>query len=511
MKKTKTNTIISKIINNNKNNYKKKDSNKKINNVIVSSNHNKNIDLSKVNTLNEYRNKIQKKFNLKNEKKNAITIKEYFFNENLNINDVSKDMEKPKKIYLFLKDKNKSKKIIITSINNHTSKKSIKKEISYFHNKNNNINFFNELNGNMDLFISNYTSRNKLNKRKKEENNGNICNNGGDKLIKQKNGNEIKLLFSNINQTKNFKNYNNMNINTIYSFRRNNNRISSIIINKKINNHRNRNKFNELNKNEDIHFNSKLKKNRYLYLDNDNYLSEYPENGGITHNNSSYELLKKTNNNNDNKIKHRNNLDNLKYKNISSKTFKNIINEKEKYLLKMKTDNNFRKTFIEIQKKCVPNVTPIKKLNMVLNQKQLYGIQTEKIFSLTSRNSSRSKHSYNENLEQKKKLLGINLKYSDYKIIKRKMEENFSTKSIKNSLRNLNIKSKIEEDNKVIKIIDKKNNKIKLIKKRSLFNERNKRNLDNLYENELNKKYETIDINKTKKNYINKYLGLNKK
>ena len=177
----------------------------------------------------------------------------------------------------------------------------------------------------------------------------------------------------------------------------------------------------------------------------------------------------------------------------------------------MKTDNNFRKTFIEIQKKCVPNITPIKKLNMVLNQKQLYGIQTEKIFSLTSRNSSRSKHSYNENLEQKKKLLGINLKYSDYKIIKRKMEENFSTKSIKNSLRNLNIKSKIEEDNKVIKIIDKKNNKIKLIKKRSLFNERNKRNLDNLYENELNKKYETIDINKTKKNYINKYLGLNKK
>jgi hypothetical protein len=150
-----------------------------------------------------------------------------------------------------------------------------------------------------------------------------------------------------------------------------------------------------------------------------------------------------------------------------------------------------------------------KKLNLTLNQNRLFIIpQQEKAIILTT-NSSRSGMSYNEKLEQKKKLLGIHLKCKEYQMIKKKMEEDLSAKDTKRSCFVLYKNQNRLEENKTIRIFDEKNNSIKILRKRSGLNNKYKRNLEIKYDNELNKtreeKNDYIDFDKIR--YIHKRIG----
>ena len=118
-------------------------------------------------------------------------------------------------------------------------------------------------------------------------------------------------------------------------------------------------------------------------------------------------------------------------------------------------------------------------------------------------NSSKSGISYNE------KLLGIHLKCKEYKMIKKKMEEDLSSKDIKKSCYVLYKNQNRLEGNKTIRIFDEKNNSIKILRKRSGLNNKYKRNLEIKYDNELNKTNEdkTEYLNFDKIRYIHKKIG----
>ena len=153
--------------------------------------------------------------------------------------------------------------------------------------------------------------------------------------------------------------------------------------------------------------------------------------------------------------------------------------------------NNTNKTFnLTVNKKCLINNFPPKN-NYILTS-----------------NTSRNNISYKKNLEQKKNLLRLNLNCKDIKIIEKKIKEDLSSNNTRRSLFNTHRTHKIDDDDEqIVKIIDEKNNKIKVIRKRIGNKSKTKRNLKNKYENELMKKKKennNLSINKEKKNFEKK-------
>ena len=139
-----------------------------------------------------------------------------------------------------------------------------------------------------------------------------------------------------------------------------------------------------------------------------------------------------------------------------------------------------------------------KKINLILFQNILFNNPQQEKNEILTTNSSRSKITYNERLEQKKKLLGIHLKCKEYKMIKKKTEDDLSTRNIKKN--NAFLFKRNEEENNTVRIYDEKNNSIKMMRKRSRISYKYKRNLEFQYDNELFKKSqdknETINYEK---------------
>ena len=265
------------------------------------------------------------------------------------------------------------------------------------------------------------------------------------------------------------------------------------------------------NKNEDNHY---IKvKHRNKNIDNNKDISEYPENGGISTFNKSYDIMKKQKNSESKK----HNIY-LKNNSISYRTYECIKDNKN--IDKVAQDNYIIKPYNKKDKIEDTNINrpgkkifvknkTYKKLNLTLNQNRLFIIpQQEKAIILTT-NSSRSGMSYNEKLEQKKKLLGIHLKCKEYQMIKKKMEEDLSSKDAKTSCFVLYKNQNRLEGNKTIRIFDENNNSIKFLRKRNGLSNKYKRNLEIKYDNELNKtsedKAEYINFDKIRN--IHKKIG----
>ena len=517
MKKTKTQDNV----------YIKKYNNENIpQNEDLNTTFNENEDIStrnilsyKINSLNQYKNKINRKYKTKllQNKTSIQNKKKLKQNEKKKKINLKKDKEKDnkKKIHIVLNGQNYNTKKLNTLNNNNLIKKNTKISVLRKKNKNNNNdndndNIYNnngdnnkeeklkKINLNKDLYINNSSlSRQNLNENKNYEVSCNIDYNGGDYLSKKFGEKEKNIIFSKINIIKKnnyFNNYNKKTINTskVYNKGKNLNEKSkrqlsidniedSQLINTKKNNHKINNMSQDINS------------------------IEYTENGGITSFNKSYDVIKKFKNT----IPINNKKFSIVNKNKLSKLTKHNKHNKE---VKIKKEDKYT------QKKSKPKINVIKnntykKLNLSLNQKYLVNsLQSENKYFLTT-NASRNNISYRKNLEQKKKLLRINLNFKDYKIIKKRMEEDLSSKDIKKCIYNLHKNLKIEDDEEqTIKIIDHTDNKIKMIRKRFGNNIRNKRNIKNKYENELGKKTEdntnsSLNIEKTE--YINKKIDLN--
>ena len=190
------------------------------------------------------------------------------------------------------------------------------------------------------------------------------------------------------------------------------------------------------------------------------------------------------------------------------------------------TDSKFKRTYDDFQKlkekkinhliserKLINKNETYEQFNLTLNKSELVSFPTETNFMATS-NTSKRKNSYNQKLEKKKKLLGINLKFKEYNMMRRKLNEDLNTLSSKSLKRNIiyfhkNPKTEEGESSKTIRIINKDNNSIKILRKRSGYN--NMKMKIN-YENELikNKNEENKSINIGKIRYINKNIKFDK-
>ena len=479
----------------------------------------KDINSNRIDSLNQYRNMLQDKYNSKipiKHKNITIRKKKHKVNE-INKKDKDKvlDKDKPKKIYNLLKNRqNKTKKLNSNNnLNKKFNKNDLKKEKKiHIHRKIKNENDKNKI----DTLVNNehMLNDNFIEKKKEEKD----CN-GGEKIIKQIGEKEKDLIFSKINKNKKMNYYNN-NSNSKITYKSKDNNSKEKTFTEREGNHKKINKGkSKLNnqsysKIEDIHYIKKLKvKHRNKNIDNNKDISEYPENGGINTYNKSFDIFKKQKNS---ELKNHKTF--LKNDSISYRTYECIKDNKS--ISKIAKDNFITKAYdkkIKIEdttinppaKKIFVKNKSYKKVNLTLNQNKLFIIpQQEKTIMFTT-NSSKSGLSYNENLEQKKKLLGIHLKCKEYKMIKKKMEEDLSSKDIKKSCYVLYKNQNRLEGNKTIRIFDEKNNSIKILRKRSGLNNKYKRNLEIKYDNELNKTNEdkTEYLNFDKIRYIHQKIG----
>lgn len=481
------------------------------------------INSYRIDSLNHYRNMLQDKYNSKIPIKHKIkTIrkkKHKVIEMKKNENDKSKDLDKdkPKKIYILLKKRqNETKKVgSINKFNSKLNKNDLKKEKKiHIHRKNKNEN--NKDKDKIDNLDNNeHILKDNFNEKKKEEKEYN----GGEKIIKEIGEKEKNLIFSKINKNKKMNYYNNSNSKITYKSKDNISQEKTFTESnhRKINKEKSKLNNQSYNKIEDIHYITKLKvKHRNKNIDNSKYISEYPENGGINTFNKSYDNIKKQKNS-----ESKNHKSNLKNESISYRTYEcTKDNKKEnkvaqdnyttkRYNKKDKIEHN--NTIKLPSKKIFVKTKTYKKINLTLNQNKLFIIpQQEKTIMFTT-NSSRSGITYNEKLEQKKKLLGIHLKCKEYKMIKKKMEEDLSDKDVKRSCFVLYKNQNRLEGNKTIRIFDEKNNSIKILRKRTGLKNKYKRNLEIKYDNELNKTSEdrTEKINFDKIRYIHKKIGFN--
>lgn len=452
------------------------------------------INSYRIDSLNQYRNMLQDKYNSKIPIKHKITIrkKTHKVNESKK-NEKEKDKDH-KKIYNLLKNRpNKTKKT--------NSMKKGKKILIHRKNKN-------EIDKNkIDTLANNgHLLKDNLVEKKKEEKNYN----GGENIIKEIEEKEKNLISSKINKNKKMNYFNNSNSKLTSKLKDNNNKEKTFTERNRPKMKKEKSKVNNqsYNKIEDIHYNKKLKvKHRNKNIDNSKEMSEYPENGGINTLNKSYDIIKKHKNS-----ESKNHKNDLKNDSISYRTYE--YNKDNKSISKASQDkkDKIKNTSLNpLGKKIFVKNKTYKKINLTLNQNRLFIIpQQEKAIMLTT-NSSRSGISYNEKLEQKKRLLGIHLKCKEYQMIKKKMEEDLSTKNVKRSCFVLYKNHNRVEGNKTIRIFDEKNNSIKILRKRSGFNNRYKRNLEIKYDNELNKTIEdkNENINFDKLRYIHKKIGFN--
>lgn len=482
------------------------------------------INSYRIDSLNQYRNMLQDKYNSKipikhkiitvrKKKKKVNEIKKSQKEKDKEIDKdkekyKEKDNDKPKKIYNLLKSRqNKTNKVKpINNLNNKVNKNDLKKEKKiYIHKKHKK-----EIDKDkIDKLISNeHILKDNIHEKKKEEKDYN----GGEKITKQIGDKEKNLIFSKINKTKKVIYFNNSNSKATYKLKDNSIKDKTFTErnHRKINHHKSKVNNQSYNKIEDIHYIKKLKvKHRNKNIDNTKDISEYPENGGISTFNKSYDIIKKQKNSD-----LKNNKRNLKNDSMSYRTYE--CSKDNKTISNAKQDNYITKTYdkknkIEdsTSKKLFVKTKTYKKINLALNQNRLFIIPQPEKTTMFTTNSSRSGISYNEKLEQKKKLLGIHLKCKEYKMIKRKMEEDLCTKDVKRSCFVLYKNQNRTEGNRTIRIFDEKNNSIKILRKRSGFNNKYKRNLEIKYDNELNKTSEdkTELINFDKIRYIHRKIG----
>ena len=446
---------------------------------------NKNINY-KIVSLSQYRNKFQEKYISKNSTKRSRGVNEI------------KNYEKEK-----VKVKDKSQKI------NNLLKKQKKKEKKI--NSSNNLikdlfknNLFreNDLNKNNKQEYNEFYSKVDVNKKKEKDIDKDY--NGGEKILKKMGEREKNLIISKINKDKRINYYENTNSRERIKIRINNKDKTFTERNqKRIKNEGNIMNYCSFNKINEIQFESKLKikhRNKKVENNKDNTF-EYPENGGISNFNKSNNIIK-SQNNEDLKV----NINNLKNEYLNTKNKRlNKVNHDSYMKTFDKKNQNEKKTISPMlnSKKKLSKIKTYKKINLTLCQNILLNNpQFEKTFILTT-NSSRNKISYNERLEQKKKLLGIYLKCKEYKMIKKKLEDDLNNRNIKKNY--VFVYKKNEEENNTVRIYDEKNNSIKMMRKRSRISHKYKRNLEFQYDNELYKKsqdkLETINNEKIRNIY----------
>ena len=416
----------------------------------------------KIVSLSQYRNKFQEKYNSKLTTKKSKGINE--------AKRYKKDKDKSqKKNNLIKKKQNKTKKLnSSTNLNKNLIKNNLFRENTL---KTNNKQEYNEISSKNDFNIN-------------EEKDINKDYNGGEKIIKKIGENEKNLIISKINKDKKMNYYDNANSKERIKIRVNKDKTFTERNHKRIKNDNhimNNCSFNKIN---EIHFDSKLKirhRNKNIENSKDN-TSEYMENGGINTFNKTCDIIKSQ------KSKDlKDNINNLRNENLSTDnkrinkdnhaSYMNTFDKKEQ------NENTTSISPIQTSKNKFSKTKTYKKINLTLSQKIL--INNEKISILTT-NSSRSKITYYEKLEQKKKLLGIHLKCKEFRMIKKKMEDDLSTRKIKKKYAFLFKRN--EEENNTVRIYDEKNNSIKMMRKRSRISHKYKRNLEFKYDNELNKK-----------------------
>ena len=451
-----------------------------------------NIFSDRIESLNEFRNRIHQKFEKKLNLKNKISLNKNGIqkeNENLNKKYYKKDISL--KINNLSKKENDKSKLLESSlnINKNLIKSKTKKDNLIFVNKKVNIN-------NLNLLINNnYISKDNNYGNKKKDYYSFIH---GKNILKNEEK-EKNLFLSKINKTN--KNYFHENLKKTFSLKISNKEKISKINNFK-NYFNNNNKAN--NKIEKIYFINIPKKNQRKRNLKNQQLSERE---GTNLFNKSYDLIKKSKRKRiKNALINKDNCkDNNKTNNIDNK-FKRTFDDFQK--LKEAKINNL----ISNQKQINKNET-CKQFNLPLNKSELVSFPTETYFMATT-NTSKRKNSYNQKLQRKKKLLGINLKYKEYDIMRKKLNEDLntlSTKSFKRNIFHIYKKSKTEEEktSKTIRIINKDNNSIKMVRKRSGYN--NMKMKIN-YENELikNREENNKSINIGKIRNIHKNIQFDK-
>ena len=490
MKNKNANKNLNKKENNKHDNSKNNISNSDINGSTL------NIYTDRIDSLNEFRNRIHQKYEQKMNLKNKISLnKNEKQKENGNLNKKYNKKDISIKINNLSKKETDRSKLIKSSININKNliKSKTKKDNLIFVNKKinkNNINF---------LINNSYISKDNNNGYKKKEYNSFIQ---GKNILKNEEK-EKYLIISKISKTK--KNY---------YFPQNSKITSSIKISNQeklsnINNFKNyfiSNNNKTDNKNEKIYFINMPRKNQRKRNLKNQQLSERE---GTNLFNKSYELINKPKN----------------------KAIKNILINKDNYNDGGKSknvDNKFKRTFDDFQEvkkekvnHLISNQNQInkteeyKKFNITLNKSELTSFPTETYFMATT-NTSKRKNSYNQKLQKKKEFLGINLKFKEYNIMRKKLNEDLntlSTKSFKRNILNLhkNPKNEEEETNKTIRIINKNNNSIKMVRKRSGYNNMKMKMKIN-YENELikNKDEKNKSINIGKIRNIHKNIQFDK-
>jgi hypothetical protein len=448
MQKTKTPTLIKTKIRFNKHKNLKSDLNKRFHIIAERAHNSKYLNLNKINTLNEYRTKIENKYYSNKEKENKLIAKNHMINENINYNNLNKNNEKKK---------------IMPQIFN-SSKQEMKEEKTSFPQKNNIIAHNMNDNGNINLSINNNNSRNECNIKKNFVKFSDLYSNGGN----LKNDSERNSRYLRVNKRNNLKNeYNySKNASSFKNYNTINSNISRMKINKTECDDRNEDILTISNEKEDLCAVSNLKKNRYLNLDNDNFYIP---------SNRSYEII--------NKVlvaPH----DNLNKDNKTITASQNNKNKQKNKLLKIKTDDNSKKVY---NTRLKTPITGIKKYILDF-KKRMFECQTENAPNLTSGNEPIN--SYNEYLKQKKNLLY--LKSRDYKIIENKMKEDLR---IKNNLKSLSIRRNYKEKIRPIKITER-NNIFKFIEARKQYNTINNSLEDQNVNNNII--FRTIDEDKNK-------------
>ena len=455
----------------------------------------RNIFYDRIESLNEFRNRIHQKYEEKTNLKNKIS---------LNKNEIQKENGNPNKKYykknvslkinnLSKKESNKSKLVKSSiNINQNLIKNKSKKDNLFFSNKKNNKN-------NESLLINNsYISK---------DNNYGINKKGYNSFVYGKNvlKNEEKekyLILSKFSKTK--KNYYFPgNPKTTFSLKIDNQEKLSNINNNK-NYFINNNNIVD-NKIEKIYFINKPKKSQRKKNLKNQQPSEREETNLF---NKSYHLIKKP----------------------KKRRTKNTLINKDSYHSNNKTnneDNQFKRTFDDFPKekeiqinhlisnqKQINKTETYKQFNLTLNKSELVSFPTRAYFMAIANASKKRKNSYNQKLQKKKEFLGINLKFKEYNIMRKKLNEDLNTLSTKSFKRNIlhlhkNPKNEEEETNKTIRIINKNNNSIKMVRKRSGYN--NMKMKIN-YENELikNKDENNKSINIGKIRNIHKNIQFDK-
>ena len=512
MQKIKTHDSVKKINNkNNRNNLQSEDLYATLGKYGQKST--RNIKSNKLDISNNYKNFIHRKYNSKIQILNNSTIQiknKLKSNEKKNKINLEKDKEKDntKKIHIILNGQNyKSEKN--NSPNGNKLFNNTKIYIRRKNKKNNNDDNNNNTNNNINekvknlkkiildkdsLYVSkNSSSRQNLNEKKNSEKFCDINHNGGNYISKKFGEKEKNIIFSKINIIKKNNYFNN------YKLKRKIN--SKIYNNDKTLTERNESKL-SIDNFEDIIINNIKKKNRrFNNLSQNTNSLEYTENGGFTMFNKSYDNIKSAKKNISNNI---NNNSIIINKNKPSKLMNSYKYKKD---IEIKKENKNNQNENRSQKSVNKNNT-YKTLNLTVNKKCLINNFPPKNNYILTSNTSRNNISYKKNLEQKKNLLRLNLNCKDIKIIEKKIKEDLSSNNTRRSLFNTHRTHKIDDDDEqIVKIIDEKNNKIKVIRKRIGNKSKTKRNLKNKYENELMKKKKennNLSINKEKKNFEKK-------